>query len=47
MWTIDNMQDESGYFYFRKLKWKNVKVPTLHWGQATMFSALTHLYSKL
>jgi len=46
-WTIDNMQDKSGYFYFRKLKWKTVKVPMLHWGQATMFSALAHLYSKL
>jgi len=46
-WTIDNMQDKSGYFYFRKLKWKSVKVPMLHWGQATMFSALSHLYSKL
>lgn len=46
-WTIDNMQDRSGYFYFRKLKWKTVKIPMLHWGQATMFSALSHLYKKL
>ena len=46
-WTIDNMQDKSGYFYFRKLKRKAVKIPMLHWGQATMFSALSHLYSKL
>jgi len=47
MWTINNMQDKSGYFYFRKLKWKTVKIPMLHWGQATMFSALSHLYFKL
>ncbi|MHA2324741.1 MAG: hypothetical protein ACXACB_05020 [Promethearchaeota archaeon] len=46
-WTIDNMQDKSGYFYYRKLRRKIVKVPMLHWGQATMFSALSHLYSKL
>jgi polysaccharide biosynthesis protein VpsJ len=46
-WTIRNMQDKSGYFYYRKLKWKNMKVPTLHWGQATMFSALSHFYSKI
>jgi len=46
-WTIANMQDKSGYFYFRKLKWKTVKIPMLHWGQATMFSALSHLYSKM
>jgi len=24
-----------------------VKIPMLHWGQATMFSALTHLLLKL
>ena len=46
-WTIDNMQDKSGYFYYKKLKWKTVKIPMLHWGQATMFSALSHLLSKL
>lgn len=46
-WTIDNMQDKNGYFFFRKLKWKTVRIPMLHWGQATMFSALSHLYSKL
>jgi hypothetical protein len=46
-WTINNMQDERGYFYYRKLKWKKIKIPMLHWGQATMFSALAHLYSRL
>lgn len=46
-WTVENMQDKSGFFYFRKLRWKTVKIPMLHWGQATMFSALSHLYSKL
>ena len=45
-WTIRHMQDKSGYFYYRKLRWKKVKVPMLHWGQATMFCALTHLLSK-
>jgi len=43
-WTINNMQGKNGYFYYRKLKWKNVKIPMLHWGQATMLSALSHLY---
>jgi len=46
-WTIHNMQDKSGYFYFRKLRWKTIKIPMLHWGQATMLSALAHLYLKL
>ena len=45
--SIDNMKDKSGYFYFRKLRWKKVKIPMLHWGQATMYKALTHLLSKI
>ena len=28
-WTIDNMQDGSGYFYYRVLPWKKIKVPLL------------------
>jgi rhamnogalacturonyl hydrolase YesR len=47
-WTIDNMQDSSGYFYFRKYnKWLVNKTPTLHWGQATMLCALSGLYQRL
>jgi hypothetical protein len=44
-WTIEHMQDPSGYFYYRRYSsWVVNKTPTLHWGQATMFSALTGLY---
>ena len=46
-WTIDNMQDEAGYFYYRELPWIKVKTPMLHWGQATMYKGLTHLLTKL
>lgn len=46
-WTISNMQDKSGFFYYQKLSWKKVRIPMLHWGQATMFCALTHLLSKV
>jgi hypothetical protein len=45
-WTIENMQDKSGFFYYRKLRLKKVKIPMLHWGQATMFCALAHLLLK-
>jgi hypothetical protein len=45
LWTIANMQDRSGYFYYRRYsRWVVNKTPTLHWGQATMFSALAGLY---
>lgn len=47
-WTIANMQDETGYFYYRRYsRWIVNKTPTLHWGQATMLCALGGLYSSL
>jgi hypothetical protein len=39
-WTIANMQDKTGYFYYRKYPFITNKTATLHWGQATMFAAL-------
>jgi rhamnogalacturonyl hydrolase YesR len=47
-WTIKHMQDRTGYFYYRRYsRWLVNKTPTLHWGQATMLSALGSLYSVL
>jgi polysaccharide biosynthesis protein VpsJ len=47
-WTIANMQDETGYFYYRRYSsWLVNKTPTLHWGQATMMCALAGLYRLL
>lgn len=46
-WTNRNMQDKSGYFYFRKGRFFTNKTPMLHWGQATMFSAMSALLLKL
>jgi rhamnogalacturonyl hydrolase YesR len=47
-WTINNMQDRSGYFYYRRYSKHIVnKTPTLHWGQATMLCALGGLYETL
>lgn len=46
-WTIDNMQDEDGHFYYRDLGWKKVTTPMLHWGQGTMIKALAVLLRQL
>jgi hypothetical protein len=47
-WAIENMQDSSGYFYYRRYsRWLLNKTPTLHWGQATMLCALAGLYKSL
>lgn len=46
-WTIVNMQDKNGYFYYRQLPYVKVKTPMLHWGQATMYKSLARLLSKI
>lgn len=47
-WTITNMQDATGYFYYRRYSsWLVNKTPTLHWGQSTMLCALAGLYKSL
>jgi hypothetical protein len=47
-WTIEHMQDRTGYFYYRRYSPRLVnKTPTLHWGQATMLCALAGLYKAL
>jgi hypothetical protein len=43
-WTIRNMQDSDGHFYFRLYPLIKAKTPMLHWGQATMFKALSQLF---
>jgi hypothetical protein len=47
-WTIDHLQDPSGYFYYRRYsRWLVNRTPTLHWGQATMLCALAGLHKSL
>ena len=47
-WTIANMRDASGYFYYRRYAPRVVnKTATLHWGQSTMLCALAGLYRLL
>jgi hypothetical protein len=47
LWTIDQMQDPSGYFYYRRYPLMTARIPMLHWGQATMFQALVLLQQQL
>jgi|SRR5271157_765197 len=46
-WSIRNMQDANGYFYYRQYPLVTAKTPMLHWGQATMFKALARLFLHL
>jgi hypothetical protein len=40
-WTIDNLYDPKGYFYFRKGPKITNRIPYMRWGQAWAFHALT------
>ena len=40
-WTLANMQDAKGYFYFRKGPRMTNKIPYMRWTQAWIFHALT------
>lgn len=42
-WTIVNLLDRAGYFYYRKYPFVISRTPYFHWGQATMFKSLAHL----
>ncbi len=41
-WTISNMQDKKGYFYYQKRKYWSIKIPYMRWSQAFMFYALSY-----
>ncbi|MGQ9460602.1 MAG: hypothetical protein ACUVRA_05180 [Candidatus Bathyarchaeaceae archaeon] len=43
LWTIKNMQDEKGFFYYRVYRWGVDKTPYIRWGQAWMLLALSRL----
>ena len=45
-WTIDNMQDKTGYFYYRKHPLFTDKTPYMRWGQAWMLLAFAE-YLKI
>lgn len=47
LWTIKNMQDRKGYFYFQKHKYYFNKIPYMRWSQAWMFKALIYLSEAL
>ncbi len=47
IWTITNMQDRSGYFYFMRYPFFVLKPPMIHWAQATTYKALVSLANKL
>ncbi|MBD5345645.1 MAG: delta-aminolevulinic acid dehydratase [Bacteroides sp.] len=45
-WTISNMQDKKGYFYYQIKQLVSSKISYMRWSNAFMFNALTLLLSK-
>ena len=45
-WTIKNMQDKKGYFYYRIYKNRVDRMPYIRWGQAWMLRGLSYLYKN-
>jgi hypothetical protein len=51
-WTIDNMQDKSGYFYYALIKSRFIKavlkseIAYLRWGQAWMLKGLSNFFLR-
>lgn len=41
-WTVDNMQDEEGYFYYQLKKGISSKISYMRWSNAFMFNALSY-----
>lgn len=45
-WTIQNMQDKKGYFYYQMNKNFSSKIPYMRWAQAWMFYAFSFYFSS-
>ena len=41
-WTIRNMQDKEGYFYYQLKRWVSSKIPYMRWSNAFMFYAISY-----
>lgn len=42
-WTIDNLRDAQGFFYYQKRRFYTVRTPYMRWSQAWMLYALARL----
>lgn len=45
-WTLENMRDERGFFYYQKRRFRTVKIPFIRWSQAWTAYALAKLIER-
>ena len=46
LWSINNMQDPKGFFYYQLKKGISSKIPYMRWSQAFMFYAMSFYFLK-
>lgn len=46
-WTVDNMQDQRGYFYYQLKNTGSSKIPYMRWAQAWMFFGLSYYLTTI
>jgi hypothetical protein len=46
-WTLKNLRDPQGFFYYQKRRFFNVRIPYMRWSQAWMMCALARLREAL
>jgi mannose/cellobiose epimerase-like protein (N-acyl-D-glucosamine 2-epimerase family) len=39
-WTVKNLWNDEGFFYYQKRSWGTIRIPYMRWGQAWMLLAL-------
>lgn len=46
-WTIKNMQDKKGFFYYQIRRHYTIKIPYIRWSQSWMFLALSYYLKEM
>jgi hypothetical protein len=45
-WTIDNLQDPAGFFYFQRRRYYTIRIPYMRWAQAWMLYAMSRYHTR-
>jgi len=45
-WTIDNLQDQAGFFHFQRRRFYTIRIPYMRWAQAWMLYALSRFHTR-
>ena len=46
-WTIENLRDSRGFFYYHRQRFCKVRIPYMRWSEAWMMYALARLREAL